>query len=61
MLCPNECECGTVSHDVCDTMGASVRVNAGFVNRVIDSLSVSGQCSVMPAMKAAEVYSVCAW
>ena len=58
MLCPNVCECRTVGHDVCETMGASFAVSAGFVDRVIDSLSVRGQHSVMPATKLAAVYSV---
>ena len=34
-----------MGHDVCDTMGASVTVKTGFVDEVIDSLSVSGQCT----------------
>ena len=49
-----------MGHDVCETMGAGVRVNAGFVDGVIDSLSVCGQRSVMPVTKPAEVHSVCA-
>ena len=61
MLCSNVCECGTVGHDVHETMGAGVTVNAGFVDGVIDSLSVSGQCSVMPATKPSEVNPVRAW
>ena len=37
-------------------IGVSLTVNAGLVDGVIDSLSVSGQTSVMPATKPAEVY-----
>ena len=58
MLCPNVCECGTVGHDVCETMGAGVTMYADFVDRVINSPSVSCQRNVMPVTKSAEVYSV---
>ena len=47
--------------DVCETMGVGVRVYADFVDGVIHSLSVSGQRSMIPATKPAEVYSVRTW
>ena len=50
-----------MGHDVCDIMGASVTVKTGYVDEVIDSLSVSGQCTVLPATNLAEVYTVLAW
>ena len=39
-------------------MGFSVTVYVDFVDGVIDSISVSCQCSAMLATKPAEVYSV---
>ena len=47
MLCTNVCECGTVGHDVYEAMCVSATVYAGFVDGVVDSLSVSGQCSIV--------------
>ena len=59
------CECGTVDHDVCETMGAGVTVGvtvyaADFVDCVIDFLwKLPAQCD--DATKSAEVYSVRTW
>ena len=39
-----------MSHDVCEAMSVSVTVYADFIDGVIDSLWVSCQQSVMPAM-----------
>ena len=50
-----------MGHDVRETMGAGVPVNADFVEGVIDCLSVSCQLSVMPATKPAEVHLVHTW
>ena len=41
MLCPNVCECGTVGHDECESMGGPVTVYADFVDGVIDPFAVS--------------------
>ena len=51
MLCPNVCECGTVSHDVCETMCGSVTPSK--VNGVNNPFAVHGQCKVMHAVKPA--------
>ena len=61
MLCHNVCECGTVGHDASENMGVGVAVNAGFVDGVVDSLTLSCQRSVMLATKLAEVYTVRTW
>ena len=53
MLCPNVCECGTLSDDVCETMGGSVAMNADFINGIIDPFAVRGQRKVVPATKPA--------
>ena len=50
-----------MGHDVCEVMGVSATVCAGFVDRVIDSLSVICQHSMMPATKPAKLYTVCTW
>ena len=49
------CECITMGHGVCGNMGNSDTMNAGFIDRVINSFLVSGQCSVMTTTKHAEV------
>ena len=46
---------------MCETMGVSVTMYADFIDRVIDSLLVSYQCSVMPVTKPAQVYLVHKW
>ena len=61
MLCPNVCECGTVGHDASENMGVGVAVNAGFVNGVVDYLTLSCQRSVMLATKPVEVCTVRTW
>ena len=61
MVYPNVCECGTVSHDVCEIMGGSITVYADFVDGVINPFTVPGQCKVVPATKPAEVRLVLVW
>ena len=51
MLCSN----------VCEPMSAGATVYADFVEGVVDSLSVSGQRSVMAATKPADVNTVRMW
>ena len=61
MLYPDVCECGTVRHDVCETIDGSVTVCADFINGVIDPFAVRGQRKVMPETKPAVLHSVMAW
>ena len=50
-----------MGHDVCEAMGVSAAVYADFIDGVIDSFLASCQCSVMPTMEPAKVYSVRTW
>ena len=61
MLCPNVYECRTVGHYMCEAMGVTATVCADFVDRIIYSLPISCQCSVMSVTKPAKVYSVHKW
>ena len=35
--------CGAVGHDVCETVGGSVTVYAGFIDGVVNNFAVCGQ------------------